>query len=229
MAMNFPSSPSVGQIYTSGEASFIWDGVKWKSLGVNVLTRDQNLADVPDKAAARSNLGLGGWRTITVLEPTVDTSLMIFGVPSDVKLIRLHGSINGTAQNSQLVLKSSKDGGATGESDYRNSYVWPTSTGTAGAGGGVETAVENTASFMYLAANNDIVVRAAVTAVVALGDANTIMTMTSDSAHFYQTFGQLRRFLTAGRGIGAGRRNAFHFYWTSGLIAAGSRVVVEGA
>lgn len=56
MAINFPSSPTIGQIYTSGGMSYMWDGAKWKSLGVDVLARSQNLADLPDPAVARANL-----------------------------------------------------------------------------------------------------------------------------------------------------------------------------
>lgn len=56
MAINFPASPTVGQIYTSGGMSYMWDGAKWKSLGVDVLARSQNLADLPDPATARANL-----------------------------------------------------------------------------------------------------------------------------------------------------------------------------
>lgn len=33
MALNFPSSPTVGQIYTSGTHSWMWDGISWNSVG----------------------------------------------------------------------------------------------------------------------------------------------------------------------------------------------------
>lgn len=36
MAFNFPASPSIGQVYTSNGATFIWDGTKWKTVAVNV-------------------------------------------------------------------------------------------------------------------------------------------------------------------------------------------------
>lgn len=35
MAINFPNSPTIGQIVTSGGASFLWDGTKWKTVTTN--------------------------------------------------------------------------------------------------------------------------------------------------------------------------------------------------
>lgn len=31
MALNFPSSPTLNQVYTSGTSSWIWDGISWRS------------------------------------------------------------------------------------------------------------------------------------------------------------------------------------------------------
>lgn len=55
--MNFPNNPGVGEIHVEGAAAYIWDGVKWKAIGQDVLQRSANLADVPDPAAALANLG----------------------------------------------------------------------------------------------------------------------------------------------------------------------------
>jgi len=36
MAIDFPNSPTVGQIYTSGDKSWIWDGTVWKAYGASL-------------------------------------------------------------------------------------------------------------------------------------------------------------------------------------------------
>lgn len=38
MAFNFPASPSIGQIYSSNGARFIWDGTKWKAVALDTQT-----------------------------------------------------------------------------------------------------------------------------------------------------------------------------------------------
>ena len=35
MALNFPKTPSVNQIYTSAGTTWVWDGVKWTSKGAS--------------------------------------------------------------------------------------------------------------------------------------------------------------------------------------------------
>ena len=34
MAIDFPSSPTVGQSFTSGNQQWVWDGTKWVASGV---------------------------------------------------------------------------------------------------------------------------------------------------------------------------------------------------
>ena len=36
MALNFPDSPSVNDIFTSGDRSWIWDGTTWKITPLSV-------------------------------------------------------------------------------------------------------------------------------------------------------------------------------------------------
>lgn len=36
MAIDFPNSPTVGQIFTSGDKSWIWDGTVWKAYGASL-------------------------------------------------------------------------------------------------------------------------------------------------------------------------------------------------
>jgi len=45
MAFDFPSSPTVGQTYTSGPASFVWNGYGWEQ-GSNVITADGDKGDI---------------------------------------------------------------------------------------------------------------------------------------------------------------------------------------
>jgi len=37
MALNFPASPTLNQVYTVGSSSWTWDGTTWKSYGTNVV------------------------------------------------------------------------------------------------------------------------------------------------------------------------------------------------
>jgi len=37
-ALNFPSSPTVGQVYTANGLSYTWDGVSWDATNPNNIT-----------------------------------------------------------------------------------------------------------------------------------------------------------------------------------------------
>jgi len=37
-ALNFPSSPTVGQVYTANGLSYTWDGVSWDTTNPNNIT-----------------------------------------------------------------------------------------------------------------------------------------------------------------------------------------------
>jgi len=77
MAIDFPNSPTVGQVFTSGDKSWIWDGSVWKAYGASlsptVLKVDSTNSrvginnqspayalDVTGDINASSNLRIGG-------------------------------------------------------------------------------------------------------------------------------------------------------------------------
>lgn len=60
MALNFPSSPTLNQVYTSGTSSWIWDGTSWRS---NNATRYPSV-DIPvstgtEWGTSKSAIGTG--------------------------------------------------------------------------------------------------------------------------------------------------------------------------
>jgi hypothetical protein len=52
MAIDFPTSPTVGQIFTGGGATWVWDGVKWTSSGGGGATPSTALPKMAGVAAA---------------------------------------------------------------------------------------------------------------------------------------------------------------------------------
>jgi len=77
MAFNFPSSPTVGQIFTSGTLSWRWDGSSWVSVGVAVdtsfITAAANTARVSANGGSTlSNKQLNFVNTATVLVSVTD-------------------------------------------------------------------------------------------------------------------------------------------------------------
>ena len=77
MAFNFPSSPTVGQIFTSGTLSWRWDGSSWVSVGVAVdtsfIAAAANTARVSANGGSTlSNKQLNFVNTATVLVSVTD-------------------------------------------------------------------------------------------------------------------------------------------------------------
>lgn len=80
MAIDFPNSPTVGQIYTSGDKSWIWDGTVWKAYGASlsptVLKVDSTNSRVGiNNQSPATALDITGALTVSG-DVTVDTSTL---------------------------------------------------------------------------------------------------------------------------------------------------------
>lgn len=69
MAINFPSSPTTGDVFTSGGTSWSWDGTKWNLyLGSNLVTTSALSsalsAYAPNSNPSVTNATLGGTTTV---------------------------------------------------------------------------------------------------------------------------------------------------------------------
>jgi hypothetical protein len=65
-ALDFPKTPTLNQVYTSGTASWEWDGTKWivaTGPAGKALINSNNLSDVLSVPQSRTNLGLGTMAT----------------------------------------------------------------------------------------------------------------------------------------------------------------------
>lgn len=70
MPVNFPNSPSVGQIYTVGNKSWIYDGVTWTS---NSTTPIQGIQGTQ---GTQGNLGLQGTQGISGQTDPIISSIL---------------------------------------------------------------------------------------------------------------------------------------------------------
>lgn len=102
MAMNFPSSPTVGALYQApGGPTFKWDGNLWvPQVGVGAyLEKGSNLSDVTDKQQSMQNLGML-WRPSERFAP-VATSQVIVAAPVGSRHLRIKGQyfVTGAAES----------------------------------------------------------------------------------------------------------------------------------
>lgn len=224
MAINFPASPTVGQIHTSGGASFMWDGVKWKSLGVDVLARSQNLADLQDKEVARQNLDLR-WRVLARVDVTTAISHYPMSIPSDIELIRANFGCLPTSGDVNFVLRLSNNNAASflaGASDYIQTYIWQN--------GNVAPiwAFNAPGSFITLSGPTQQNVPVVGSFTLHLGQTSCLAKVDYTTGNT-NTAGQDQKLTGTGRPVTTGRMNGLALIFSVGNIAAGSYISIEGA
>jgi hypothetical protein len=76
MALNFPASPNVSEIYTYGSTSYIWDGVSWNGIPSSVI---------PDIQLFEATVGTSGAQAYTLAYSSLGNNVL---------------KINGLTQNS---------------------------------------------------------------------------------------------------------------------------------
>jgi hypothetical protein len=127
MAMDFPASPTNGQVFTSGGVAYTWNGYAWIGGGIPAAGAD---APPDGNEYVRVN---GVWRMVKqTLIPTVGGTSIDIAVPSWAKAVEINSFCFATGSNN-LTMRYSADGTTflAGATDY--SYGGPYHIGT-GAG-----------------------------------------------------------------------------------------------
>lgn len=65
MALNFPTSPAVGDVYTVGNSSWVWNGVNWASGASLEGTQSPPIVTISDTAPIPTTLGELWWNSST--------------------------------------------------------------------------------------------------------------------------------------------------------------------
>lgn len=235
MAMNFPNSPSIGAIYQApGGPVYKWDGAMWlPQVGSGVfLEKANNLSDLTDKAAARNNLEIGGWRTIAKMDLAVDTLTWGFAIPADIRIIRASFAMMGTVNDQNLNLRWGRNadgtGLLTGASDYSNTYDWVNNATT------LNRTYQTGLPFGIIAAACQANVFQNGSFDLSPGaDALSLPAFISQARNTNsggndQLFHGSARSADSG-GLALGRRRYIQLFYGSGNIKAGSYCIVEGA
>jgi len=91
-ALNFPSSPTVNDIYTVGNTSWQWDGTTWLAYGVNVV--ESFVIAVSDESTALST----------------GTAKVTWRMPYPFHLTDVHSSVTGAPTGSTLIVDLNEAG-----------------------------------------------------------------------------------------------------------------------
>lgn len=83
MALDFPSSPSVNQVYSSGGNSWIWSGVAWKTYNASFNSSLSINGDIIFEGATDNLYET----TLTVSDPTADRTVILPDASGTVALI----------------------------------------------------------------------------------------------------------------------------------------------
>ena len=78
MALDFPASPSVNQIFTAGSISYKWDGAKWIGLGLTPADRLVEGSNKLEIDGSNNLVWTGGNLGVGVVNPT--QKLMVKGI-----------------------------------------------------------------------------------------------------------------------------------------------------
>ena len=76
MPLNFPDSPSLNQIYTSGSNSWQWDGTVWNAISSSIVGID-GTNGAPGATGATGATGPQGIQGPTGPQGTVSTAFVI--------------------------------------------------------------------------------------------------------------------------------------------------------
>jgi hypothetical protein len=142
MAMDFPASPTNGQVFVSGDVAYTWNGYAWIGGGIPAAG-----ADAPSDGGEYVRVN-GVWR---LKEQSFDASgkaAQDITVPVGAKQCRIMGSVyNSTIASTAVILQASFDGTtfAAGAGDYINAGAQH-DTGT----GGYQNLALSTTSSVYI-------------------------------------------------------------------------------
>jgi hypothetical protein len=116
-AFDFPSSPTLDQVYTANGVSFKWDGEKW----VAVPASSGGITDAPSDGGEYVRIN-GVWRLKSRSYDVAAVSTFPFAVPTGAKAVEIEASVY-VSTTSSVLFQASMDGTnyLTTTADYRTS------------------------------------------------------------------------------------------------------------
>ena len=112
-ALDFPTSPTVDQIYTGNTITYKWNGVSWDS--VNAITLSGAVTGSGNSTITTSLGSFTSLQLATALTDKTGTGLNVFGTsPTFLTDIKTPLIIGGTGTTSTLIHKTTSGVGATG-------------------------------------------------------------------------------------------------------------------